>query len=322
MQRAIVLGVLALAVGPVTADAGSHVVDQTWRVQTGSYAGGVVIWKGTVSGPPFGAGTIVVRWVITSPSAIQATFTESFPKGTARGQLTFAYSPTALSGRGSFTGGTGVYSGASGPVTITWTSSGGRGNGKLMGTVSYGGSAPAPPPPPTGTATGTVLVNGQPFTGGTIPYGSTLDVTSGMLTMNSNVGTVAVYSDGVNPAQAVVTRTSELVKKKKQPLIQLTLTGGDFTTCTTPRRTSARAPSSGQTPNPKPIRSLWGKGKGHFRTKGRYSSATVRGTEWLTTDRCDGTLTSVTQGIVRVTDFTLKKTVTVTAGNNYLAPAP
>jgi hypothetical protein len=175
-------------------------------------------------------------------------------------------------------------------------------------------------PPPMGSATGSVLVNGQPFTSGAIPYGSTIDVTSGTLTMTTDVGTFAVYSDGVNPAQAIVTRTSERVKNKKQPLVQLALTGGDFTACAA-RRSSARAPGSGQKPNPKPVRSLWGKGKGRFRTKGRYSSATVRGTEWLTTDRCDGTLTTVKQGVVTVKDLTRKKTVKVSAGKSYLAPA-
>ncbi len=30
---------------------------------------------------------------------------------------------------------------------------------------------------------------------------------------------------------------------------------------------------------------------GSFRTKGRYSASTVRGTTWNTSDRCDGTLT-------------------------------
>ena len=33
-------------------------------------------------------------------------------------------------------------------------------------------------------------------------------------------------------------------------------------------------------------RRLWGDGKGRFRTKGEYSSATVRGTKWLVEDRC------------------------------------
>ena len=49
-------------------------------------------------------------------------------------------------------------------------------------------------------------------------------------------------------------------------------------------------------------RKLWGDGKGKFRTRGRYSSATVRGTIWLVQDTCEGTLTRVRQGVVSVSD--------------------
>ena len=52
------------------------------------------------------------------------------------------------------------------------------------------------------------------------------------------------------------------------------------------------------------VRRLWGNGKGRFRTRGRYSAATVRGTWWLTEDRCDGTVTRVRRGEVIVEDFT------------------
>ena len=48
-------------------------------------------------------------------------------------------------------------------------------------------------------------------------------------------------------------------------------------------------------------RKLWGDGKGKFRTRGQYSAATVRGTQWLVQDSCAGTLTRVTQGSVLVT---------------------
>jgi hypothetical protein len=66
---------------------------------------------------------------------------------------------------------------------------------------------------------------------------------------------------------------------------------------------------------------LWGNGKGKFQTTGKYSSATVRGTIWLTQDRCDGTLVTVRRGVVSVRDFKRKKTVSVKAGHSYLARA-
>jgi hypothetical protein len=60
---------------------------------------------------------------------------------------------------------------------------------------------------------------------------------------------------------------------------------------------------------------------GQFRTRGRYSAATVRGTVWDTVDRCDGTLTIVRRGTVSVLDFARRKTITVHAGHRYLARA-
>ena len=71
----------------------------------------------------------------------------------------------------------------------------------------------------------------------------------------------------------------------------------------------------------KVISRLWGNGKGRFRTTGRHSAATVRGTIWLTEERCDGTLTRVTRGSVTVRDTTARRTVVVRAGRSYLARA-
>jgi hypothetical protein len=60
---------------------------------------------------------------------------------------------------------------------------------------------------------------------------------------------------------------------------------------------------------------------GRFRTRGRYSAGTVRGTQWDTSDRCDGTLTTVHRGTVDVFDFARRKTIAVHAGHHYLAKA-
>ena len=61
---------------------------------------------------------------------------------------------------------------------------------------------------------------------------------------------------------------------------------------------------------------------GQFRTSGRYSASTVRGTSWKTSDRCDGTLTAVRRGTVEVLDFASRKTIVLHAGQSYLASAP
>jgi hypothetical protein len=66
-------------------------------------------------------------------------------------------------------------------------------------------------------------------------------------------------------------------------------------------------------------RRLWGSGKGRFRTTGRYSAATVRGTKWLVQDSCKGTLTRVKAGSVKVRDKVHKRTRVIRAGKTYLA---
>ena len=183
--------------------------------------------------------------------------------------------------------------------------------------ASWGGSfvffgAPSGTGPPSGSPTGTVLVNNQPFTGGTVPYGSTVDVTKGSLDLSTEAGDLTVYSGGGG-----ITSKFKLVRATsgKLKVVELRLVGGNFATC------GKRTLAAGATQR-KPIRRLWGKGKGHFRTQGRFSTASVNGTTWLTEDRCDGTRTFVSTGVVSVFDRVKKKTVTVRPGQSYLARRP
>jgi hypothetical protein len=76
----------------------------------------------------------------------------------------------------------------------------------------------------------------------------------------------------------------------------------------------------GSSPDQPRGRQVWGHGEGLHRTLGTRSSASVRGTEWLVHDRCDGsTLTKVREGVVDVRDFAKHKTVEVKAGDSYVA---
>ena len=97
---------------------------------------------------------------------------------------------------------------------------------------------------------------------------------------------------------------------------------GGVTTLTLSEKLDCRKAAAGKATaaakKPK-SRKLWGDGKGKFRTKGKYSAATVRGTKWLTQDTCAGTLTRVTQGVVSVRDNVRGKTLTLRAGKRYTA---
>lgn len=87
-------------------------------------------------------------------------------------------------------------------------------------------------------------------------------------------------------------------------LATLRMIGGSFKeTC---KAKASRLPADSR--GPRRVRRLWGDGKGRFRTRGRYSAATVRGTKWLVEDRCNGTVTRVDRGEVEVEDFTVDET--------------
>jgi hypothetical protein len=70
-------------------------------------------------------------------------------------------------------------------------------------------------------------------------------------------------------------------------------------------------------------RKLWGAGDGNFKTVGNYGSASVLGTTWLVTDRCDlSSVFEVKEGKVKVRDFIKGTSVIITPGKRYVAKAP
>ena len=105
--------------------------------------------------------------------------------------------------------------------------------------------------------------------------------------------------------------------RSRRAVTELRLEGGNFGRCRRLARAGAVA-----LPSASPIRRLRGSGRGSYRTRGRRSSATVRGTDWEVVDRCDGTLTRVFRGEVRVLDFGRERSITLRAGQRYLARAP
>ncbi len=155
-------------------------------------------------------------------------------------------------------------------------------------------------------------MNGKPFTGGRIAYNSTVDVTQGTLVLKADTGTLTVHGAARLPAVFKLLRGID----KKKPIVELRLVAGDFSACPKKRKTSGVAATEAATTT---VRQLWGNGKGKFRTRGRYAAATVRGTNWLTADRCDATRVQVVRGVIQVSDLPHKKQVTVRAGRSYLA---
>ncbi len=174
---------------------------------------------------------------------------------------------------------------------------------------------------------GTVLVNGVVLPAGRqIPFGAIIDATNGIVSITTIGPTGAVqtafFFGGVFQLLLAPDGVTNLV-----------LYGGDFTVCPTAKVTKkatvkttisrqvqgiqalhAKAKATSTTV----VRALWGTGKGSFRTTGRFSSATVRGTLWYHADRCDGTYTQVTEGSVTVLDLPRKKVLIVKTGHSVL----
>lgn len=99
------------------------------------------------------------------------------------------------------------------------------------------------------------------------------------------------------------------------PLTTLQLAGGVFSECTSASAGRARVSAR------RVVRRLWGSGTGTFRTKGRFGSATIRGTRWKTEDLCGATRITVAEGAVTVRDFRRDRTVVVRAGHSYTVEA-
>jgi hypothetical protein len=70
----------------------------------------------------------------------------------------------------------------------------------------------------------------------------------------------------------------------------------------------------------RPPRRLWASDRhGRFRTRGSNAVATVRGTSWFMSDRCDGTYTRVKQGTVAVRELRTGRTIVLRAGHSRLS---
>ncbi len=152
----------------------------------------------------------------------------------------------------------------------------------------------------------------------TIPVGSFLDTRRGAVRLRTARNTRGTLQRGTFASG--VFQVGQSRKRRAKGLTTLKLTGSSFRRCSRAARSTSDAVTSRR--SRRTIRRLRGNAKGRFRSRGRYSAATVRGTKWLTADRCDGTLTKVTRGRVAVRDTRRRKTILLRAGKSYLARRP
>ena len=225
-----------------------------------------------------------------------------------------------------------------GPLTLApsvesdYDASGANNGDSATAVVISSTAPPPPPPPPTEPGTynaiggGTIVVNGVAQAADELFVllpGDVVDVTAGAITFTAVDGGHASFaSSQFVTARRTSGRTagddvpaSFTVAKPRAvgDPTTVTLAGGDFSTCNAPRALAA---------GDRPVRQLWGSAKGKFRTVGRFSAATIRGTVWLTQDRCNGTYTESVESVVDVFDTTTKKTIALYPGQSYLAKPP
>jgi hypothetical protein len=141
-----------------------------------------------------------------------------------------------------------------------------------------------------------------------VPVGSELDATQGSLVVQAGTATAGKLAAGEFDGGVF----QLLQPQTLRGLVELTLRAGSTAKCTT-------AKPSPRTPSSQVLSLLHASVNGSFRTRGRYSAGTVRGTEWTTAEQCNGTLTRVQRGVVDVKNLRTSSTVAVHAGQTYLA---
>jgi hypothetical protein len=148
---------------------------------------------------------------------------------------------------------------------------------------------------------------------GSIPTGSVIDARRGTLTLQSALGEGGVQTAKIRGAVFEVRQSTT-----GNGVTDLVLRGGPPASCSRATGRIAAVPAKKSKPG-----ALWAKDShGRFRTRGRNSVATVRGTRWSTRETCAGTVTRVMHGAVDVRDLRTGRIVTVRRGHAYLARTP
>jgi len=147
----------------------------------------------------------------------------------------------------------------------------------------------------------------------TVPVGSVLDTRRGSVRLQSALDARGTTQTGTFGGGTFQVRQD----RAHRGTTDLVLRGASFAAC---RRASRGLLAAGRRT---PVqRRLWSRDRhGRFRTHGRNSVASARGTAWVTEDRCDGTLTRVTEGSVLVRPRRGRRAVLVRAGHAFLARA-
>jgi hypothetical protein len=160
--------------------------------------------------------------------------------------------------------------------------------------------------PVSGTATYTVP-GGRALTlvrPTAVPVGTVVDSRDGAVRVTA--------ADVAGATQTGVFHDGEFVIRQQASdgVVELALRGGRFPRCEAACTAVLRT-----------VRRLWGTATGRFRTRGRYASATIRGTNWLVEDHPGDTLVFARRDSLLVRDFIRDRDVVLNEGQRYVARA-
>jgi hypothetical protein len=152
-----------------------------------------------------------------------------------------------------------------------------------------------------------------------VPVGSTVDARKGELEMKSAANGFAASDKRAKQQTARIKAGMFAIRQKKlkKGTAKKASLSTDLGLLSPPGAEAAcqKGPAKGI------VRSLTLVAKGFYRTLGGASTATARSATFVTTDRCDGTVTEVGKGRVTLAVKSSKKPVVVRAGGAYLAKA-
>jgi hypothetical protein len=167
-----------------------------------------------------------------------------------------------------------------------------------------------------------VVINGRlvPLTGTQqIRFGTEIDALHGTLALTTATGSGKKTQAG--RFGGAVFKITQAKAGPSKGLTTLTLVNNafkgapSFASCKSHKALDASAAAASS----RTLQLLHASAHGKFRTRGRYSAATVLGTIWSIADRCDGTLTRDVTDSVLVNDFVHHKTIVLHPGQSYLA---
>jgi hypothetical protein len=145
-----------------------------------------------------------------------------------------------------------------------------------------------------------------------LKLGTFIDARHGQVTVTSASDTHGSYQTALYYGGKFKTRQ----RGSKRPVTEAYLLGpvGPCTKSKKGKKATASAKRKRRS------RHLWGDSHGNFRTVGKSSSASTRGTKYLVTDTCAGTTTKVVRGKVLIRQFSNNTKHIVTAGHSFFAP--